>query len=237
MRDRALIPCPAQGRRTLAAVPREQSFGLLELLLPLPGAVALSRLSQTHEELGRVRLLGGVDLAFELLTQAARVGFHPAHYRPTASPLLPCPAVLKKRHRLGLSDSPTEVESGLLMAARVKLPPQLPQEGRHRGEHRPGAMDPGMAARTERDHQIQPRSSRPAMMDHDRSLVPSGGAAAPAGVAIPLQNPFPETAEVALVLPPKRVAGGAVAIGDDLLPAAPAVKRPLSSLLHRLNTS
>ncbi len=62
MRDRALIPCSAQGLRTLPAVPREQSFGLLELLLPLPGAVALPRLGQTHEELGRVRLLGGVDM-------------------------------------------------------------------------------------------------------------------------------------------------------------------------------
>jgi len=93
MRDRALIPCPAQGLRTLAAVPREQSFGLLELLLPLPGAIALPRLGQTHEELGRVQLLGGVDMSLELLTEAARVevGFHPAHYRPTASPLLPSP--------------------------------------------------------------------------------------------------------------------------------------------------
>ncbi len=123
------------------------------------------------------------------------------------------------------------------MATRVKLTPELPKHGRHLGQHCLSAMDPGMAGRTERDHQIQPRSSRPAVMDHDRPLVASGGAAAPAGVAVPLQNPFPETAEVALVLPPKRVAGGAVAIGDDLLPATPAVKRSLSSLLHRLNTS
>lgn len=79
-----LFRCPSQGLRTLAAVPREQSFSLLKVLLSLPGSVALPRLGQTHEELGRVRLLGGVDMSLELLTEAARVGFHPAHYRPTA---------------------------------------------------------------------------------------------------------------------------------------------------------
>jgi len=146
--------------------------------------------------------------------------------------LLPCPDLRKERYRPGLSGSPAEVESRLLVAAGVKLPPQLEEKIGHLRQHRLGAMDPGMAGRTERDHQIQPRSSRPAVMNHDRSLVASGGAAAPAGVAVPLQNPFPEAAEVALVLPPQRVAGGAVAIGDDLLPAATAVKRPLSSLLH-----
>jgi len=146
--------------------------------------------------------------------------------------LLPCPDLRKERYRPGLSDSPAEVESRLLVAAGVKLPPQLEQQIGHLRQHRLSAMDPGMAGRTERDHQIQPRSSRPAVMDHDRSLVASGSAAAPAGVAVPLQNPFPEAAEVALVLPPKRIAGGAVAIGQDLLPAATAVQRALYALLH-----
>jgi len=146
--------------------------------------------------------------------------------------LLPCPDLRKERNRPGLSRSPAEVESRLLMAAGVQLPPQIEQKIGHLRQRRLGAMDPGIAGRTERDHQIQPRSSRPAVMDHDRSLVASGGAAAPAGVAVPLQNPFPEAAKVPLILPPKRVAGGTVAIGDDLLPTAPAVKRSLSFLLH-----
>ncbi len=105
--------------------------------------------------------------------------------------LLPCPDLRKKRYRPGLSDSPAEVESRLLVAAGVKLPPQLEQKIGHLRQHRLSAM------------------------------------------AVPLQNPFPEAAKVPLILPPQRVAGGTVAIGDDLLPAAPAVKRPLSSLIHR----
>ncbi len=74
-------------------------------------------------------------------------------------------------------------------------------------------------------------------MDHDRSLIASGGAAAPAGMTVPLKNPLPEAAEVPLVLPSQRIAGRAMAIGDNLFSPAPAVQRSLSSLLHRLNTS
>jgi len=75
-------PPDAQGLRTLAPVLREQSFGLKQLLFPLPGTVALPRLSQAQKQLRRVRLLGSVNMAFELLTEAARlaVGFHLAHY-------------------------------------------------------------------------------------------------------------------------------------------------------------
>ncbi len=45
--------------------------------------------------------------------------------------LLPCPDLRKERYRPSLSRSPAEVESRLLMAAEVQLPPQLEQKIGH----------------------------------------------------------------------------------------------------------
>lgn len=73
------------------------------------------------------------------------------------------------------------------------------------------------------------------MVHRDRSLVTAGGAAAPADVAVPLENPFPQAAEVSRVLPPERVAGRAVAVRHDILAATSAVKRALNALLHDLS--
>jgi len=112
----------AQGLRKLAPVLREQHFSLEQLLFLLPDTVALPRLSQAQKQLRRVRLLGSVNMAFELLTEAARlaVGFHLAHYNLPAkarAATSPCPALISERHRLGLCDSPAEVESGRLSGA------------------------------------------------------------------------------------------------------------------------
>ena len=53
------------------------------------------------------------------------------------------------------------------MAVRILLPPELEQQGWHRGEHDFRSMDLGMASGTERDHQMQQRSARYPMMDRD----------------------------------------------------------------------
>ena len=70
------------------------------------------------------------------------------------------------------------------------------------------------------------------MVHRDRPLVAAGRSAAPAEIAVPLQNALPQAAEMSLVLPAERVAGRAVAVRHDLLAAAAAVQRALNALLH-----
>jgi hypothetical protein len=74
MRDRALMPCPAQGLRTLAAVPREQSFDPLKQLSPLVIPIPLPRFCQAEREIGRVGLLDSVERGFEFLADATWLG-------------------------------------------------------------------------------------------------------------------------------------------------------------------
>ncbi len=69
-------------------------------------------------------------------------------------------------------------------------------------------------------------------MHHDGSFVASRGPATPAAVAIPLEYLLPQPAKVPGILSPERVAGRTVAVRNDLLPAATAVKCSLTSLLH-----
>ena len=75
--------------------------------------------------------------------------------------LLPCPDLRKKRYRPGLSDSPAEVESRLLVAAGVKLPPQLEQKIGHLRQHRLNAMNRGMAGRGRPNNAVTRRNLSP----------------------------------------------------------------------------
>ena len=80
------------------------------------------------------------------------------------------------------------------------LPPQLQQQRRHLRKHGFGSMDLRMTARAERDHQIQYRLARNAVMDSDRPLIATGSLADAASVLIPLQDLLSQTAEVFLIL-------------------------------------
>jgi len=73
------------------------------------------------------------------------------------------------------------------------------------------------------------------MMDDDRTLSPARGSTCATAVTVPFEHLFPQTAEVFLILPFERVAGGAHAQGENLPSAATAVQRSLnacSDLLH-----
>lgn len=62
------------------------------------------------------------------------------------------------------------------------------------------------------------------MMDHDRALPASRSSAGPAAIAVSPKHLFPQTAEVFLILPFERVAGGAHAQGENLPSAATTVQ-------------
>jgi len=78
--------------------------------------------------------------------------------------------------------------------------PQLQQQRRHLRKHSFGSMHLRMTARAERDHQVQYRLARNAVMDSDRPLIATGSLADAASVLIPLQNLLSQTAEVFLIL-------------------------------------
>jgi len=71
------------------------------------------------------------------------------------------------------------------MAARMLLAPEFEQKGRHVSEHGFGPMHLGVAAGTERDHQVKKRSAGHPVMHIDRALVMARSAAHPAGIAVP----------------------------------------------------
>ena len=81
-------------------------------------------------------------------------------------------------------------------------------------------MDLGMAARAERDHQVQNRLAGHPMMNGDRALFSARRSADPAAVSVPFQDRFPETAEILFILSLEGVAGGTDTMGEDLGPAA-----------------
>jgi len=80
------------------------------------------------------------------------------------------------------------------------FPPQLQQQRRHLRKHGFGPMDLRMTARTERDHQVQNRLARNAVMNGDGALITTGSLADAASVLIPLQDLLSQTAEVFLIL-------------------------------------
>ena len=69
-------------------------------------------------------------------------------------------------------------------------------------------------------------------MHRKGALTPPGDAAHPATIPVPLQDSFPQTAEVLFILPPQRVAGRAATVREDLVAAAAAVKGSLRIMLH-----
>ncbi len=64
-----------------------------------------------------------------------------------------------------------------------------------------------MAGGTKRKHQAHQQFARHAMMHNDRAFTPARGITNAATVAVSLQNRFPQTAKLFLVLPLQRVAG------------------------------
>ncbi len=72
------------------------------------------------------------------------------------------------------------------------------------------------------------------MVDGNGTFISARGSANPTTITIPLQDNLPQTAKILLVLLLEHVAGCAVTIRPDLLPATTTVKRPLNSRLHPL---
>ncbi len=112
------------------------------------------------------------------------------------------------------------------------LTPQFQEEWRHGREHGLRAMNPGMAARTERKHQVQDRLARYPVMNNDRAFVSPGGVADPAAIAVTLQNRFTQPPKILLVLSLQRVASRTQSQGQDLCVSAWAVHHPLSETRH-----
>ena len=89
-----------------------------------------------------------------------------------------------------------------------------------------------VAAGAERDHRLQERLARDAMMDRNGMLVAARGSTYAAAVTISLQNTLAKASEVAGILLTECVAGRTMTVGADLLSPAPAVERPLCVSLH-----
>ena len=93
-------------------------------------------------------------------------------------------------------------------------------------------MDFGMAARAKRKHQVKDRLAGSPVVNGYGAFVATGGVTDSATVAITLQNRFPQSAEILLILPLQRVAGCAQAQGQDLGIPAWTVHHPLSETCH-----
>jgi hypothetical protein len=119
------------------------------------------------------------------------------------------------------------------MTVRVLFPPQHQQQGRQLRKDHLGSMDFGMATGAERNHQVQNRFTGHPMMDGDRPLIAARCSADPAAVAVALQDRFPETSEMLLILPLQGVAGRTQAVRKDLHASAGTAKSSLDRSLHR----
>lgn len=73
----------------------------------------------------------------------------------------------EQRNHLWQGSFAAELELHLLMAFRVLFSPELQEKRRHRGKDSLGAVDFGMASRTERHHQAKNRFAGHAMMHND----------------------------------------------------------------------
>ena len=93
-------------------------------------------------------------------------------------------------------------------------------------------VHPRVAAGAERDHRLQERLARDAMMDRNGMLAATGGTAYAAAVVVPFQDTLPQTSEIAGIMLPEGVAGCTMTVGTDLFSPAPAVERPLCVSLH-----
>ena len=82
----------------------------------------------------------------------------------------------------------------------VLLPPQLQQQRRHLRKHGFGSMNLRMTARAERDHQVQNRLARNAVMNGDGALITTRSLTDAASVLIPFKNLLSQPAEVFLIL-------------------------------------
>jgi hypothetical protein len=88
----------------------------------------------------------------------------------------------------------------------MELTPESPNRIRQPAPPNPGAMDPLMAGRAERDHPAQAGDPWPAMMD---AQAPRPAAAAAAEMAIALEHALAQAGEVFEVAAMERVAGRA----------------------------
>ena len=118
------------------------------------------------------------------------------------------------------------------MAFGMLLTPQFQEEWRHCRKHRLCAVNPGMAAGAQRKHQVQDRPAGYPVVDDDGPLVTTGSVTDAATVAITLQNRFPQSIEILLILPFQRVAGRAQSQSQDLGVSAWAVHHPLNKTCH-----
>ncbi len=86
------------------------------------------------------------------------------------------------------------------------LAPERQEQRRHRRKHGLCSMDLGMAAGTERQHQVHDRLTRHPVVDDDGSFVTTRGITDAAAISISLQHRFAKTTETLLVLPLQCVA-------------------------------
>jgi hypothetical protein len=125
-----------------------------------------------------------------------------------------------------------EVQHDLLLALRMLLSPQFQQQRRHCREHDSRPVNLGVATRAKRNHQVELRNTRHAVMHEDRSLAAAGCSADTAAILVPLQNLFAQAAKVFLVLAFEGVTGRIQPKRMDLRSPTRAAKRPLDCFLH-----
>jgi len=89
-----------------------------------------------------------------------------------------------------------------------------------------------MAPRAQRQHQAQNGLSGHPVVHDDRALVPSRSVTDAATVAIALEDRFPQSSVVLLILTLERVAGCTQAKNQHLCVPARAMHYPLTASLH-----
>jgi hypothetical protein len=113
----------------------------------------------------------------------------------------------------------------------MELPPEHAQEFRHIAEEDLGALDERMAGWAEGDQEIKRRDAGLTVMDgedgFDRCRL-----AAPAGVAVSIENPFAEAGELSLVGSHPAIAALTETASPDRARAAAAEEHPLPGLAY-----
>ena len=156
--------------------------------------------------------------------------FHAFHGRGIS--MVHCGSSLKvEPNRQRGSTRHGEIKRKLLMRVRVLFAPKHPQQLRPVSAKADSSSHPGMAARAERNHQLQFRATGYPVVDSKRALPPAGRVANPAAATVPVEHRFAQAAELLPILPPHCVAGSAHAAHNHVV-AAGAVQRPPDPLFH-----
>ena len=96
-------------------------------------------------------------------------------------------------------------------------------------------VDPGMTARTKRNHQGQDRLPRHPMMHNHFPLASTDSIADPAATTVTFKNRLAQATEVFRILSLEAVAARAETVGKDLLSPARTVHHTLDQSRHALH--